>query len=218
MNPTHHLDATSLMSHSAGVLPMAFAVVAATHLSLCSHCRAQLAHAERIGGVLLGKQEPLAIAGNAREAMLELIKATAPEQIVPRTPDSDHLDNLPAPLHPYFGETYSGLPWRFVAPGIRRVTAHKEVSGGTLMLLSVAPGKSIPEHSHGKNEMTCILRGAYDDMMGHFGPGDLADLDGETTHQPITSPGTPCICLAATDAPLRFKGWLPRTLQPLFNL
>ena len=218
MNPTHHLDATSLMSHAAGVLPTAFAVVAATHLSICARCREQLAHAERIGGILLGKQEPLAPAGRAREEMLELIRVTATEHAPLRAANSHHPDSLPAPLHPYFGETYSGLPWRFVAPGVRRVAAHREVSGGSLMLLSVAPGKSVPEHTHGKNEMTCILRGAYDDMLGHFGPGDLADLDGETTHQPITSPGTPCICVAATDAPLRFKGWLPRTLQPLFNL
>jgi len=218
VNPVHHLDATSLMSHAAGVLPTAFAVVAATHLSVCAQCRAQLALAERIGGVLLGKQEPAATADHAREAMLELIKVPLPEKAAPSAPDRDHSDSLPAPLRPYFGESLSRLPWRFVAPGIRRVAAQREVSGGSLMLLSVAPGKSIPEHTHGKNEMTCILRGAYDDILGHFGPGDLADLDGETTHQPITSPGTPCICVAATDAPLRFKGWLVRTLQPLFNL
>lgn len=220
MNPIHHLDAATLMSHSAGVLPTAFAVVAATHLSVCQHCRTQLANADRIGGTLLGKQEPAGVDPGAREAMLQRIKSAVPEKapVASPAPGSNDPDALPMPLRAYFGDTYSGLRWRFVAPGIRRVVPVKEATGGQLMLLSVAPGKSIPEHSHGANEMTCILRGAYDDVLGHFGPGDMADLDSETTHQPITSPGVPCICVAATDAPLRFTGWLARTLQPLFKL
>ena len=85
------------------------------------------------------------------------------------------------------------------------------------MLLRIAPGSKLPLHSHGGNELTMILDGAYDDMLGHFGPGDVADLDGEINHQPVTSPGVPCICVAATDAPLVFSGWFARTLQPLFG-
>lgn len=73
-------------------------------------------------------------------------------------------------------------------------------------------------HSHGANELTVVLRGAHDEMLGHFAPGDAADLDSDTGHPPVTSPGVPCICVAATDAPLRFSRWLARTLQPLFKL
>ena len=47
---------------------------------------------------------------------------------------------------------------------------------------------------------------------------DVADLDPETEHQPVTSPGEPCICVAALDAPLRFPGWFARRLQPLFGV
>ncbi len=63
-----------------------------------------------------------------------------------------------------------------------------------------------------------ILRGAYDDALGHFAPGDVADLDDAVEHQPVTAAGVHCICVAATDAPLRFSGWMARTLQPLFRL
>jgi putative transcriptional regulator len=66
--------------------------------------------------------------------------------------------------------------------------------------------------------LTQILQGAYDDALGHFGPGDMADLDNETEHQPITSPGVPCICVAALNGPLQFRGWLARKLQPLVGL
>ena len=73
-------------------------------------------------------------------------------------------------------------------------------------------------HTHGGSELTLILRGAYRDAIGHFAPGDVADLDSEVEHQPVTVPGVPCICVAATDAPLRFSGWMARLLQPLVKL
>ena len=75
----------------------------------------------------------------------------------------------------------------------------------------------VPRVAPGCSELTMILDGAYDDVLGHFGPGDVADLDGEIQHQPLTSPGVPCICVAATDAPLKFAGWVARTLQPLLG-
>jgi putative transcriptional regulator len=99
---------------------------------------------------------------------------------------------------------------------VQRILAGS-IAGGDLMLLRIAPGSKLPLHSHGGNELTMILDGAYDDLLGHFGPGDVADLDGETLHQPVTSPGVPCICVAATDGPLQFAGWVARTLQPLFG-
>jgi len=105
---------------------------------------------------------------------------------------------------------------QMAAVSVQRIRA-SGIGGGDLMLLRIAPGSKLPLHSHRGNELTMILDGAYDDMLGHFGPGDVADLDGETNHQPVTSPGVPCICVAATDAPLKFSGWVARTLQPLLG-
>ena len=47
--------------------------------------------------------------------------------------------------------------------------------GDNLILLKIAPGKSMPVHSHQGAELTQILKGAYDDELGHFAPGDIAD-------------------------------------------
>ena len=85
------------------------------------------------------------------------------------------------------------------------------------MLLSIAPGKSMPVHSHQGSELTLVLKGAYDDELGHFAAGDVADLDSDVEHQPVVSRGETCICLAALDAPLRFPGRIARMLQPLFG-
>ena len=75
--------------------------------------------------------------------------------------------------------------------------------------------------AHGEanvSELTQILRGAYDDSLGHFAPGDVADLDSDVEHQPVTTPGVACICVSALDAPLVFSGWFARKLQPLFGI
>ena len=219
MKPNHHLDDATLISYSAGALPAALGVVASSHLERCKECRERLLDADQIGGVLLQQQRVDAPASDARAAMLALLDdaspievATSPSEVV----EERDPDRLPSALHPWFGNSMRALHWRRVAPGVQRILA-SDIHGGDLMLLRIAPGSKLPLHSHGGNELTMILDGAYDDMLGHFGPGDVADLDGETLHQPVTSPGVPCICVAATDAPLKFSGWVARTLQPLFG-
>jgi len=87
-----------------------------------------------------------------------------------------------------------------------------------LIMLKIAPGKCLPMHSHGSSELTQLLRGAYDDSLGHFAPGDVADLDSQVEHQPVTTPGVACICVSALDAPLVFSGWFARKLQQVFKL
>lgn len=218
MSSVHHLDDATLLSFAAGGLERPLAIVAGTHLGACAACRARLLEADRVGGALLQVPAPVVPSAQARAAMLarldddEPLPAATPTVAVAHDPDL-----LPASVQPYFGRTYSGLRWRTLAPGVQRIRAHG-IAGGQLFLLRIAAGKKLPVHSHQGNELTLVLKGAYDDVLGHFGPGDIADLDGDTEHQPITAPGEPCVCLAATDAPLRFSGAVARALQPLFGL
>ena len=46
------------------------------------------------------------------------------------------------------------------------------------------------------------------------GVGDVEIADEALDHTPVADAGAACICLAATDAPLRFRSFLPRLLQP----
>ncbi len=219
MNPHHHLDSSTLIGYSAGALPVAFRAVVSAHLSICRHCRNQLLDADRVGGQLISQQDGAPMPRGARETMLSRLTESAiatPPRSAPVARAHDP-DQLPQPLWPYFGETYSGLRWRTIGPGVHHIRS-RNVQDGHLMLLRIAPGRCVPMHSHGGNELTMILQGAYDDSLGHFAPGDVADLDCDVEHQPVTSPGVPCVCVAATDLPLRFSGWLARTLQPLFKL
>lgn len=219
MTPSRHLDDATVVAYSAGALSQALAVVASAHLERCAHCRTRVHEADQVGGALVGLQQPAELAPGARDAMLALIAGT-PREPAPlpsaepfAAPDPDR---LPASLHPWFGDSMRALRWRRVAPGVQRIRA-EGVAGGQLFMLRIAPGSRLPLHSHARSELTMILDGAYTDMLGHFGPGDVADLDEHVNHQPVTTEGVPCVCVAALDAPLRFSGWLARGLQPLLR-
>jgi len=199
VNPHHHLHESTLMSYAAGALPAPLSVVAGAHLEQCPHCRQRLREAEAIGSVLLEQTQPPAPdprGEQLREAMLMRLATETPITLAAAArpapserPEADP-DHLPASLHPYFGASLSGLRWRWMAP----------------------------MHSHGRSELTQILRGSYNDALGLFAPGDVADLDEDVEHQPVTAPGVPCICVSALDAPLVFSGWLARKIQRFVKL
>ena len=222
MIPRHHIDPSTLISHAAGALSPEFGAIVATHLLGCAQCRQSLAHAEQVGGVLVGQQlQPPARSGRdelLRARMLERLEqpgARTEAMVVSSVVEAP--DRLPAPLHPYFGQSYSTLKWRWMGPGMHYIRTLGP-SGKTMLMLRIGPGKSMPVHGHQGCEVTQILRGAYDDALGHYAAGDIADLDNAIEHQPVTALGEPCICVAALDAPLRFTGWLARRLQPLFGV
>jgi len=223
VNPHHHLHESTLMSYAAGALPAPLSIVAGAHLEQCPHCRQRLREAEAIGSVLLEQTQPSTgdlRREQLRDAMLMRLATDVPAAAVSsRTvsrerPEADP-DHLPASLHPYFGASLSGLRWRWMAPGVHCIRAEQMPS---LIMLKIAPGKCLPMHSHGRSELTQILRGSYNDALGLFATGDVADLDGDVEHQPVTAPGVPCICVSALDAPLVFSGWLARKVQRFVKL
>ncbi|KRG70586.1 ChrR family anti-sigma-E factor [Pseudoxanthomonas dokdonensis] len=230
MSPRHHLHESTLMSFAAGALPAALSVVAGAHLESCPHCRQRLHLAETVGAALIDRTQPDVPSPRRevlRQAMLAQLEQAEPggegrsrepapalRQPPRECPQADP-DYLPASLHPYFGDSLRSLRWRWIAPGVHCIRA---ADMPTLIMLRIAPGKCLPMHSHGSSELTQILRGSYNDALGLFAPGDVADLDQDVEHQPVTAPGAACICVSALDAPLRFSGWLARRIQRFVKL
>jgi putative transcriptional regulator len=85
-------------------------------------------------------------------------------------------------------------------------------------LLYIPAGQSVPDHGHRGMELTLVLQGAFRDDTDRFGVGDLEIASEELEHTPVAEAGQDCICLAATDAPLRFNALIPRLLQPFFRI
>ncbi len=67
-------------------------------------------------------------------------------------------------------------------------------------------------------ELTLVLQGAFRDSEDRFGRGDLEIATEDLEHTPVAEPGADCICLAATDAPLRFNKLIPRIAQSFFRI
>ena len=76
----------------------------------------------------------------------------------------------------------------------------------------------MPDHSHHGVEMTMVLQGAFQDEDGYFARGDVEIADADLHHTPVADIHEDCICLAVTDAPLKFRGLLPKIAQPCLRI
>lgn len=208
---THHLTEPVLISYAAGTLPEAFSLVVATHVSLCDDCRARLATHEAVGGAVLD-ETTAEMAADSLDACLARLDAP-----VTATPPTRRKGVLPAPLAEYIGGDLDAVRWKPLGMGVRQAIL-PTAKGASARLLYIPAGGAVPEHSHGGLEMTLVLQGAFRDETARFGPGDVETTDQQDEHRPVAETGMDCICLAATDAPLRFRGLLPRLMQPLFRI
>ncbi len=207
---THHISDDLINAWVCGQLPHAFAVVVAAHVSMCDDCRSRAEAAEAVGGVVLDRLAPAAMSDDALDRLMAALDTAAP----------------PAPARPRSGvfpgpvmEALEGRPphWRMLGGGIRQQILVDE-AGASLRLLYIPSGRAVPEHGHGGLELTMVLQGSFSDSEGRFGVGDVECAHDGLDHQPVAGPEGPCICLAATDAPLRFHAMIPRLLQPLFRI
>ena len=214
MSIRHHLSEPLLMAYAAGNLPEAFGLIVATHISMCDTCRAQLAAFEALGGAVI-ETEIAEMADGALEAALARLAAPedAKMSVIPKRKHSD----LPAPLMDYIGGSLADVKWRSLGMGVQQAILPTG-KGATARLLYIPAGQAVPDHGHRGTELTLVLQGAFRDSTDRFGPGDLEIATEELEHTPVAELGGACICLAATDAPLRFNGLIPRLLQPLFRI
>ncbi len=211
----HHLSDALLMAYSAGQLPEAFSLAVATHVSLCDECRARLESFDAVGGVLLEDCAETGMAENSFAATMARIKSGAPQpRMVPPAPARGI---FPAPLRDYVGGDLEAVRWRPVGGGVRQAILPTD-RAATARLLYIPGGVAVPDHGHRGTELTLVLQGAFRDEVDRFARGDIEIATEELEHTPVAEAGEPCICLAATDAPLRFNSLVPRMLQPLLRI
>lgn len=207
----HHLSDQLLMGYAAGVLPEAFSLVVATHISMCDDCRARAEAYEAVGGAVLETE-----AAAMSEASLEACLARLGTPDVARRP-APRRGIFPAPLADYIGGDLDSIRWKPLGMGVRQAILPTS-KGASARLLYIPAGQGVPDHGHRGMELTLVLQGAFRDDKARFGPGDVEIADEADEHTPVAEAGVDCICLAATDAPLRFMGLVPRLLQPFFRI
>jgi putative transcriptional regulator len=191
--------------------------VVATHLPFCPRCRESVRICEAVGGVLLAVTPRVEVSSGALTRTLA--RLDAPMEIArPDAPPIALTGDVPIP------ETLRGLtrpPWRWLAPGVGRIGVNvpvpfpgaRGVSRQSAAVLRIAPGGSLPAHSHRGWEATCVLAGRFTDVTGTYGPGDVAEMQGDSAHRPISGPDQTCVCLIAWVGRLRMRGLIARLTQ-----
>ena len=210
----HHLTDDLLMAYAAGGLPEAFDLMVATHLSLCDHCRARAESYDAVGGQVLDEQsEGASMSETSLAATMALIAQGAP---APK-PVRPGCAVLPAPLQDYVGGTVKDIRWRSIGMGVKQAIL-PTTKDATARLLFIPAGAAVPDHGHNGMELTMVLQGAFSDEVDRFARGDVEIADEDLEHTPVADISEDCICLAVTDAPLKFNKLMPRLFQPFLRI
>jgi putative transcriptional regulator len=222
VSPHHHPSDATLLAYASGQLAEGLALVVATHLAWCAACREAVGVLEAAGGALLAQAEPSGCAEDLLDRTLAALDQRSVTPVLrPAAPATQHVLpdlELPEPLRSYVGRL-ERPSWRRLGPGVAQITLLRNTAaGGCVRLLRIRPGRKMPSHGHTGVELAVVLAGAYRDEIGRFARGDLADLDAAIAHQPAADEREGCVCLLATQGPLRFEGRFLRLVQPLLGL
>lgn len=201
------------MGYAAGILPEAFSLVVATQMSISDEARARIASYEAIGGGILEDSDEAEMKPNAFKQTLKDIDIPTKKRPLPPMVEGI----FPKPLQKYVGNDLNAIKWKNIGRGVRQAIL-KTDKHATARLIYIPAGTAMPNHGHNGLEMTLVLQGEFHDKEDFFARGDIEIGDENLHHTPTASGNGPCICLAASDAPLKFTSLLPRLLQPLFRI
>ena len=218
MTPCHHPSDALMLDYAAGSSHPAAELAVAAHLTFCPRCRRTSRLLEAVGGhfVAASAEAPPA-SGTLDKIMTRLAADPGAQPSRPAAAAPPHAV-FPTPLREVLGCDVDGVPWRRLGMGAYHHVIPTHDPGATARLLLIPAGRRVPMHTHTGTELTLVLRGAFSDATGVFGRGDLQEADDGLVHQPQAAPSEDCICLAVTEAPLRFKRWAARLVQPLLGI
>ena len=206
------------MAYSSGNLPEALSLAVATHISMCDKCRAALESFDAVGGALLEDSQEMSIDSDALVKTLSLIRSdpqgiNLPQAVEPPSKPCE----IPMPLAGYIGDRFEDIKWKPIGMGVKQSILETS-DDATARLLYIPPGTAVPDHSHSGIELTLVLQGAFADEDDYFAAGDIEVADGDVKHAPVAAEGIPCICLAVTEAPLKFSKFIHKAVQPFLNI
>ena len=218
MSIDHHPSEERLLDYVSGSLGESWSLAVATHLALCPTCRNAVARLEAVGGGMMDATEPAALADDSFDALWSRLESE-PDETDGAPAMAAHAGkiDLPEPLRSYVGGSVDALPWQNMGLGVRQLLI-PTADQSTARLLCVPAGKPVPEHTHRGEEVTLVLHGAFHDSTGTYAAGDFQEADETVLHQPHAEKDRDCICLAVTDAPLKFRNLAFRLVQPFIGI
>lgn len=207
MTIRRHPAPENLVSCAAGSMPEALAAVMACHMTICPRCQKELTFLGSVGAALLEDVSPMPF-------VMKMPSPNVPVEQPKSIAENSIKCDVPAPLRKFVGNRLEDIKWKRVAPGIWQFPIPlAKHSKSSLRLIKVGPGLKLPDHGHSGLELTLVLQGAFSDEFGSYEVGDVVEMDEGFEHAPVAAEGTDCICLIASEGPMRFHSKLARIVQ-----
>jgi putative transcriptional regulator len=213
----YHPDIELLLKYSSGQLKPSLAVAVGLHQQNCEECQQSIAELESVGGETLETiselnhhQDNVAVGDFDRlfsdiEALPQDVQSGEYDILAVAQSDLPLVDQLN-------NQRFEEIKWKRVGAKVWRARLAMNDPTYEVELLKFAANTKIPKHTHKGNEFTVVLQGDFSDHQDSYNEGDFIAQNESIEHQPIAGING-CICLAITDAPLKFTG----TFGPILN-
>jgi putative transcriptional regulator len=214
-NPVnHHPDARVLNEFSSGALPLAQSVCISVHLHYCDQCKRQCEQLQQVGSELFDRLAPQQVDASVLDAVLSSLDEEPPLVFSKDVQAEDK----PALVQRLMHGDYEDLEWKKVNSALQISRLRTGDPSHEIALYHIKAGRSIPKHTHRGTEFTLVLEGSFSDEEGVYQRGDFIERDADDVHTPTAAQSEDCICIGVLDAPVRFKPWAYRLLNPFLKL
>ncbi|MEE4192258.1 MAG: ChrR family anti-sigma-E factor [Halieaceae bacterium] len=211
---THHPDTRLLNEFASGSLPLAQSACVSVHLHFCERCRRQVNALQDMGAQMFDTLQP----ADVDEALLDGVLAHLDDDVPLTYASRAKEDESPVLVQRLMAGDYQDLRWSRINKALQIARLRTGDPDNEFALYHIKAGGSIPCHSHKGNELTLVLEGSFSDEEGVYQQGDFLMRDAEDVHTPTASRTADCICIGVLDAPIRFKPWNYRLLNPFLQL
>jgi len=213
----NHPNDELLTAYSAGSLPLSQALCISTHMEHCQSCGQRLQRLNRVGSQLMQQLKPSPASAELKSRLLDQLDSLTEEQSLAEAKPNESNSSIPRCLRQFIESGYEELPWRRVSSDIHSVELCRDSNGARVELLKIKPGGSATTHTHLGDEYTVILEGSFSDESGLYGQGDFMVKGAHDKHTPVATQDRECICLAVTEGPIQFTGFMSRLLNPFIR-
>ncbi len=152
------------------------------------------------------------------DSMLEAVLGRLDEEPPLAFDTTSSPDSSPAIVQRLMHGEYKDMDWNRLTSSLQISRLRTGDPQHEFSLYHIKAGGSIPKHTHRGTELTLVLEGSFSDEEGVYQQGDFIERDAEHVHTPTAAQSEDCICIGVLDAPIRFKSWTYRALNPFLSL
>jgi putative transcriptional regulator len=212
----HHPDTRLLNEFSAGSLALAQAACVSLHLRFCAACRYDHQRLQRLGAALFEALAPQQV----DDSLLRGVMNRIDEQPAPLSFSQNRCETtgFPALVQRLMEGDCGEIDWRRINRDLRISRLRTGDLAHEFALYHIRAGGRIPRHSHRGTELTLVLEGSFSDEAGHYQQGDFILRDSAQVHTPTAGRDRDCVCVGVLDAPIHFRAWNYRLLNPLMKI